>query len=95
MGEPALDNLVSLSADSRDRLARIVVIDHPSGTDVYGTDSFGEPVSSRFSSPGSLPWDAVLRAALQPAGISVGVAVVEDAEPGTGFRRLRFTARAV
>lgn len=85
-----LQDLASLDQEARERMAYLVVIDHPRGVDVFGTDSEGEPITHRFSSPGTLPWGTVFGLIVREGNLSYVEPGQEDTEPGTGFPRYIF-----
>lgn len=87
-----LQNIIHLDNDGLSRLARIVVVDHPTRTDIYGADATGEAITERFSSPGNLPWGAILNLAMSEASWSIGQPGEEDVDPETGAPRYTFPA---
>lgn len=85
-----LKDLINLDNEGLTRLAKIVVVDNPTRTDIYGTDASGETITEHFSSPGNLPWGAILNLAMSEASWSIGQPGEADMEPETGFPRYTF-----
>lgn len=86
-----LPNLINVTRQDAPQLTHIVVLDHASGTDIWGVDVDGNPVTGRFSSPGNLPWGSVLGLARAHSTWSFREPGVEEIDPDTGDRRYRFT----